>query len=166
MRVKATAATRATTKRKISSNSMLPASSLRLFLRGRVSRCGVFPSLFAWMMLVGSVWSGPLLYAVSNPQQKPSYTDCILYGNVFTSDGHLFEGADVHVRRATDKKAKWEAFSDRRGEFAVRVPPGPQYVVEVKAKGFVTQSQTVTSEMSARLDLVFHMEPKPGGMSK
>jgi hypothetical protein len=99
--------------------------------------------------------------AAAEPQQKPRYDDCILYGNVFTQDGHLLQDADVHVRRATDKKPKWEATSDRRGEFAVRVPPGPDYVIEVKAKGFVTQTQTITSQASARLDLVFHMLVQP-----
>ena len=99
--------------------------------------------------------------AAAERQQKPRYDDCILYGNVFTQDGHLLQDADVHVRRATDKKPKWEATSDRRGEFAVRVPPGPDYVIEVKAKGFVTQTQTITSQASARLDLVFHMLVQP-----
>lgn len=99
--------------------------------------------------------------AATHAQQKPSYTDCILYGNVFTADGHLFQGADVHVRRATDKRPKWEATSDRRGEFAIRVPPGSDYVIEVKAKGFVTQQQTVTAQ-TGRQDLVFHMAAQPG----
>jgi hypothetical protein len=93
---------------------------------------------------------------------KPHPNDCILYGNVFTADGHLFEGADVHVRHATDKKPKWDAMSDRRGEFAVRVPPQGDYVVEVRAKGFVTQSRTVTSQSATRLNLVFHMVEQTG----
>jgi hypothetical protein len=93
---------------------------------------------------------------------KPHPDDCILYGNVFTADGHLFQGADVHVRHAIDKKPKWDAMSDRRGEFAVRVPPQGDYVVEVRAKGFVTQSRTVTSQSSTRLNLVFHMVEQTG----
>jgi hypothetical protein len=166
MKKKATPAMR-TTKKKISSRAVLRFASLRVFPRGSLSWFGSFCLLLALLLLAGGIWSGKPAFAAPNPQQKPSYTDCILYGNVFTADGHLFEGADVHVRRATDKKPKWEAYSDRRGEFAVRVPPGPQYVIEVKAKGFVTQTQTVTSETSARLDLVFHMEPQPDkGKSK
>jgi len=93
---------------------------------------------------------------------KPHPDDCILYGNVFTADGHLFEGADVHVRHAAAKKPKWDAMSDRRGEFAVRVPAQGDYVVEVRAKGFVTQSRTVTSESATRLNLVFHMVEQTG----
>jgi len=93
---------------------------------------------------------------------KPHPDDCILYGNVFTADGHLFQGADVHVRHSTDKKPKWDAVSDRRGEFAVRVPPQGDYVVEVRAKGFATQSRSVTAQASTRLNLVFHMVEQTG----
>ena len=91
--------------------------------------------------------------------QKLHADDCILYGNVFTPDGHLFQGAEVNVRRAKDKHPKWETSSDRRGEFAVRVPPGPDYVIEVKAKGWETQTQTVASQ-TGRMNLVFHMVEK------
>ena len=84
---------------------------------------------------------------------------CLLYGNVFTADGHLLYGADVHVYKSGDKHWKWEAASDRRGEFAIRVPPGADYVVEVTSKGFVTQTQKVTANASSRVDMVFHLDP-------
>jgi hypothetical protein len=113
------------------------------------------------MALIGLQFFTVGVISTTHAQQKPSYTDCILYGNVFTADGHLFTGADVHVRRATDKKPKWEVTSDRRGEFAIRVPPGSDYVIEIKAKGFVTQQQTVTAQ-TGRQDLVFHMAEEPG----
>jgi len=71
----------------------------------------------------------------AEPQQKPRYDDCILYGNVFTQDGHLLPDADVHVRRATDRSRSGKPHPTGRGEFAVRVPPGPDYVIEVKARG-------------------------------
>ena len=86
---------------------------------------------------------------------------CLLYGNVFTAEGKLLPDADVHIRRAADKKSKWSTASDRRGEFAVRVPPDGDYVIEVKAKGFVTQTKTVTAQSYSRLDLVFHLDPSP-----
>ncbi len=43
--------------------------------------------------------------------------------------------------------------------FAFR--PKAHYVIEVKAKGFVTQTKTVTAQSYSRLDLVFHMDPSP-----
>jgi hypothetical protein len=117
-------------------------------------------TLTAIVALIGLQFFAAAVISATHAQQKPSYTDCILYGNVFTADGHLFPGADVHVRRATDKKPKWEATSDRRGEFAIRVPPGSDYVIEIKAKGFVTKEQTVTAQ-TGRQDLVFHMAEEP-----
>ena len=99
--------------------------------------------------------------AVAQSKKSPS-NYCLLYGNVFTEDGHLFEGAEVHIRRAADKKPKWETSSDRRGEFAVRVPPDGDYIVEVKAKGFVTQTKTVTAQANTRQDMVFHMDAENG----
>lgn len=104
-----------------------------------------------------------LIASVSFAQNGKSHPgDCLLYGNVFTADGHLFEGAEVHVRRASGKKPKWDAVSDRRGEFAVRVPPDGDYIVEVKAKGFVTQTRTMTAQVGTRLDMVFHMAAENG----
>jgi Carboxypeptidase regulatory-like domain len=95
------------------------------------------------------------------PDKKASALQqaCLLYGNVFTAEGKLLPDADVHVRRAADKRPKWSTASDRRGEFAVRVPPGSDYVIEIRAKGFVTQTKTVTAQSYSRLDLVFHMDP-------
>lgn len=114
----------------------------------------------AWIACLAALALIPAVSTGQNKKPQPAY--CLLYGNVFTEDGHLFEGAEVHIRRARDKKPKWETYSDRRGEFAVRVPPEGDYVVEVKAKGFATQTRTMTAQVNARLDMVFHMTPGNG----
>jgi len=88
---------------------------------------------------------------------KPSPNDCLLYATVFTEEGFLLPGADIYVHPVGKKKPVWEATSDRRGEFAVRVPPDGDYEIEVKAKGYVMQSHTVTAQMGERLDMTFHM---------
>jgi Carboxypeptidase regulatory-like domain len=100
--------------------------------------------------------------ALPSPQDSKKLPISILYGYVFDQNGHLFRYADVRVRRVSDKKPKWQAMSDLQGEFSVHVPAGDDYVVEVKAKGYVTQTQTVTAPAYQRVDLVFHMEPVPG----
>jgi hypothetical protein len=99
----------------------------------------------------------------SGPQShhKPSPNDCLLYATVFTEDGYLLPGADINVHPAGKKKPIWEATSDRRGEFAVRVPPDGDYEIEVKAKGYIMQMQKVTAQLGERLDLVFHMPHQP-----
>ena len=41
----------------------------------------------------------------------------------------------ITIRPSADKKPKWERVSDRRGEFAQRVPPGHQeYIVQADIK--------------------------------
>jgi hypothetical protein len=94
-------------------------------------------------------------------QRKPSPDDCIFYATVFTKEGKLLQGAEVHVRPTGKKRPDYEAWSDRRGEFAVRVSPGMDYDIIVKADGFITQVRTSNAQ-TGQQDMVFHMEPKPG----
>ena len=45
-------------------------------------------------------------------------------------------GVKVRIRRADQKKARWELYSDHNGEFAQRLPAGKaDYVVWADAKG-------------------------------
>ncbi len=47
----------------------------------------------------------------------------------------LWSGVPIKIRRATDKKAKWELVSDSNGEFAQRVPPGKMdYIIQADIK--------------------------------
>ena len=71
------------------------------------------------------------------PKKKPRLADqFLIFGTVFQESGFLLAGAEIQVRRAGEKKVRWRQYSDRRGEFAVRVPPGAEYELTVKAKGF------------------------------
>ncbi len=130
------------------------------------------PSFRGIMLLV--VFLASQLFAFTNPpaalvlsasapqsQHKPSPNDCIFYATVFTNEGKLLEGAEIHVRPTGKKKPDYEAWSDRRGEFAVHVSPGMDYDILVKADGFAPQVRTVNAQMG-RQDLVFHMALKPG----
>jgi Carboxypeptidase regulatory-like domain len=87
----------------------------------------------------------------------------LVYGTVFTDKGFLLPGADVRVRRTTDRKAKWKGISDRRGEFAIRVPGGAQYEITVKAKGFAPMTKTASAVAGVREDLLFRLELAPKG---
>lgn len=92
--------------------------------------------------------------------------DFLLIGTVFTEKGFSFEGAELHVRRMTEVKFRWEARSDRRGEFAIRVPQGADYQIGVQAKGFQGQTRTVDAKSGDREDLVFRLVPASRGKSK
>ena len=87
----------------------------------------------------------------------------LLYGNVYTEQGLALPGAEVKVRREDQKKPKWESYSDERGEFAIRVPPGPKYEITIKAKGFEPLVQMLdTWQKGNRLDSSFKMQRAAG----
>lgn len=60
----------------------------------------------------------------------------LIFGTVWDPDGHAVYGVTVKIRRATEKKARWEVYSNHTGEFAQRVPVGPgDYIVWADVKG-------------------------------
>jgi hypothetical protein len=46
----------------------------------------------------------------------------LIFGTVWSPDSRPVYGVHVKLRRAGEKKFRWEASSDHRGEFAIRVP--------------------------------------------
>ena len=60
----------------------------------------------------------------------------LIFGTVWGPDNRPIYGVPVKIRRASDKKARWELYSDHNGEFAQRVPAGRgDYVVWADVKG-------------------------------
>jgi hypothetical protein len=75
------------------------------------------------------------LGAALPPSDSPKKDYALIYGTVWGPDDHPVGGIPIKIRRATDKKPKWELVSDRNGEFAQRVPVGAQdYVVQAEVK--------------------------------
>jgi hypothetical protein len=69
------------------------------------------------------------------PAQSGDYA--LIFGTVWSPDDHALAGVKVKIRRAGEKKARWEVYSNRRGEFAQRVPVGKQeYIVWADTKGY------------------------------
>ena len=62
------------------------------------------------------------------PQTRKDYA--LIMGTVWDSKNQPAYGVPIKIRRANEKKARWELVSDHRGEFAQRVPIGAQdYVI-------------------------------------
>ena len=76
------------------------------------------------------------LFAAQKSKEKPY---ALIAGTVWGPDDRPVYGVTVRIRRAKDKKAKWEVYSDHHGEFAQRVPPGESdYVLTVDLKHLKT----------------------------
>jgi len=68
------------------------------------------------------------------PEAKPY---ALIFGTVWDPDGHALYAVKVKIRRADEKKVRWEIYSNHTGEFAQRVPPGPgDYVIWADVKGY------------------------------
>jgi hypothetical protein len=73
--------------------------------------------------------------AARESDKKKPYA--LIFGTVWDPDGHGLYGVKVKVRRADQRKAHWELYSDHRGEFALRVPAGKaDYVVWADTKDY------------------------------
>jgi hypothetical protein len=118
------------------------------------------------LLAAGTAWQVAAAPDANQREKGVEAKRFLLFGTVFNEKGFALPGAEVHVRRASEKKIRWRAWSDRAGEFAVRVPPGPQYAVTVRAKGFQEQTLKVDATSGSREDLIFRMKPATRGKKK
>lgn len=89
--------------------------------------------------------------------------DFLIRGTVFTDKGFSFPGAQLRIRRSSEKKFRWETYTNSRGDFAIRVPQGSDYEIVVRSKHFNEQTRTVDAKSGARDEnVVFRMEPAAG----
>lgn len=117
-------------------------------------RSRILPLLF----LIAAASLSPL-FAGDDP--KPGEPYALIFGTVWTKENQPAPGIRIKIRRAEKKKASWERVSDRRGEFAQRVPAGKAvYVVwaDVKtAKGVEKPELTVRVGNDERHDISLHL---------
>ena len=91
--------------------------------------------LRAAALILFAVAASGLLWAGKDKDQDAKKHYALIFGTVFGPDERPFYGARVLVHPQGKKHPKWELTSDHDGEFAVRVPPGPEdYVVEIQAE--------------------------------
>jgi hypothetical protein len=100
------------------------------------------------------------LAATAGPaDQKVDYA--LIFGTVWGPDNRPVYGVPVKIRRADEKKTRWETASDHHGEFAQRVPTGKaDYVIwaDVKVpKGKQKPQVTVHIENNERVDTSLHL---------
>ena len=73
----------------------------------------------------------------SRGRQPPKPKDyALIFGTVWSADDLPVPGVKVKIRRAGEKRTRWEVYSNRRGEFEQRVPVGKQeYIVQADTDG-------------------------------
>ncbi len=85
----------------------------------------------------------------------------LLSGTVFRQ-GLSLQGAVVTAYATDGGNDKWEAVTDTRGEFALRVPAtldGVTYRLRAEAKGMKPQERELTAFEAARTTANFQLEP-------
>jgi hypothetical protein len=71
------------------------------------------------------------------PKKAAEKPYALLFGTVWGPDNQPLYGVKVKIRRADQKKAKWELMSDHHGEFAQRLPSGTaDYVIWADLKAY------------------------------
>ena len=86
----------------------------------------------------------------------------LLFGTVYGPDQRPEYGVRIKIRRADQKRPKWELMSDHQGEFAQRVPAGKaDYIItaDVKTpKGQPKSQLTIHVDNDERKDFVLHLK--------
>jgi hypothetical protein len=100
-------------------------------------------------------------------RQDPRKPYALIFGTVWGPDDHPLYGVKVKIRRADQKRAKWELYSNHAGEFAQRLPAGKaDYVVWADTKGLKSltgkklepgSEVTVHIESDERADVGLHL---------
>jgi|SRR5579872_1088941 len=105
-----------------------------------------------------------LLTALPFTAQKKSGATAdyaLVFVTVYDAAGHSVYGAPVSIRKAYEKKARWEGYSDHQGEFAQRLPVGKQeYIIWVRLKDKAAALKTETKvsiESNERVDISLHL---------
>lgn len=124
-------------------------------------------------LLLALVFSAPNFHALpanaapADKNLKPTDPYALIFGTVWGPDARPIYGVRVNIRRVTDKKPKWQLYSDHSGEFAQRVAAGKNdYIVGADLKGVKTtdghrlhlvEEVPVHVEYDERVDIGLHL---------
>jgi hypothetical protein len=120
-----------------------------------------FSSLFpraCRLVLIGLLLCVSVATAVrpATAEKKSEKPYALIFGTVWGPDNHPVYGVRVKIRRADDKKPRWELYSDHNGEFAQRVPAGKaDYLVWADLKGYKSNSN---NQLQVGTEVMVHIE--------
>ena len=144
-------------------NPSRPGLTARLLLRD-------WPLLLLLVLAFSALAPRVSLVANASPapkKLKPTDKYALIFGTVWGPDNHPVYGVRVLIRRASDKKPKWELYSDHAGEFAQRVAAGKNdYIVTADLKRVkmqdghplhLVEDVPVHVEYDERVDIGLHL---------
>lgn len=84
----------------------------------------------AAFLLLSAIWLAWPGAAAALPQDKRAEEKHygLIFGTVWNAKDQPVQGVRVRIRRASDKKARWEVYSNNVGEFEQLVPAGSYLV--------------------------------------
>jgi hypothetical protein len=89
----------------------------------------------ASLVLILASLLAPVSMLGKSPEKPKPYA--LIFGTVWDPDGHPLYGVKVKIRRADEKRVRWEIYSNHSGEFAQRLPVGKaDYIVWADVKGY------------------------------
>jgi hypothetical protein len=114
-------------------------------------------------VLAGLLASLAIVPAVAGAAQQkkelPPYA--LLFGTIIGPDQRPVYGVRISIRRADQKRPKWELISDHQGEFAQRVPAGKaDYIIVAEIKTRKNQPKpevTIHVDNDERKDFMLHI---------
>jgi hypothetical protein len=101
--------------------------------------------------------SSPNTCNKSKDRPLPSF---LILGTVYDEKALSLPGVQVRIRRSGEKKFRWETYTNSRGEFAVRVPPGYDYEVLSHMKNYQDQNQGVDAKVEVQQRLSIKLIPR------
>jgi hypothetical protein len=112
------------------------------------------------------LWAGTAASAIAGTEKdqkgKPAeQPHPVLVGTVWSADDRPVGGVTVTIRRASEKKVRWEKVTSPRGEFFQELPGEENdYVVAVILKGQKQPAleRTVHVAQGERLDISLHLK--------
>jgi hypothetical protein len=124
----------------------------------------------ALLLLLGAIWLAWPGAAAALPRDKRAEEKHygLIFGTVWNAKDQPVQGVRVKIRRSSDKKARWEVYSNKVGEFEQLVPAG-NYVVWADVKRPKTAKKgdhgnqwmppqvTVQVDNDVRVDIGLHL---------
>jgi hypothetical protein len=117
--------------------------------------------LLSTLLIGGALYSAPLHPLPQSSSKNTTKDYALIFGTVWGPDSHPVAGVPIKIRRASEKKFRWEQVSNHTGEFAQRVPVGTQdYVIQAdikSPKGVPKPEAKVHIDDNERQDVGIHL---------